>query len=460
MTALRIAIARLRALFRHDATADEIREELQFHLQMRIDEYARQGLDTRTARQAAVRRFGNLAVVQDRGYDVRGGGVMETMLQDVKYALRQLGRQPAFALLAGLTLALGIGVSTALFSVVDAALLRALPYPHPEELVTIDVKESTLDGKSGQFAPSIEDIRAWRTITSIVAQAGMGRVTGFGQLIVDAGRPQRLIVGEASEGFLETYGILPVLGRGIHADDIRPGAPPVALLGHAFWQQEFGSDPKVLGRSIRVGDRAMTVVGVLPAGFYKETAIWQPSSPYVVRRGSGTPVVVRLRPGVTAAQAKPILEAVTVPGRVMGPKQAPAQLVITSLYEDETSRFGATINTLALAVGLILFIACVNVAGLLLARGATRDVELAIRAAIGAGRGRLVRQLLTESVILALAGASVGVLLAYVSLDSLVALIPLSLPPNSPVGINATVLGFALALSAGTALLFGLVRRR
>jgi putative ABC transport system permease protein len=231
----------------------------------------------------------------------------------------------------------------------------------------------------------------------------------------------------------------------------------VALLGHAFWQQEFGGEPSVLGRTIRIADRAVTIVGVLPPGFYKETAAWQPSSPYVVQRGSGTPAILRLRPGVTTAQAKAALEAVTVPGRVMGPQQAPAQLVITSMYDDETSQFGATINTLALAVGLILLIACVNVAGLLLARGATRDVELAIRAAIGAGRGRLVQQLLTESVILAIVGACVGVLFAYLALDSLVALIPLSLPANSPVRINATVLTFALTLSVATALIFGLV---
>ena len=151
MLAFRIALARLRALFRRDGTADEIREEMDFHVAMRADEYAREGLDAAAARQAALRRFGNVAVIQDRGYDVRGGGVMETILQDVKYALRQLGRQPAFAILAGLTLALGIGVSTALFSVIDAALLRPLPYPHPEQLVTIDVEETSQTGTTVPF---------------------------------------------------------------------------------------------------------------------------------------------------------------------------------------------------------------------------------------------------------------------------------------------------------------------
>jgi putative ABC transport system permease protein len=385
---------------------------------------------------------------------------MDTMLQDVKYALRQLAGHASFSLVAGLTLALGIGLSTALFSVIDAALLRPLPYSHPEELVTLDVEEARANGTSSRYAPSMEDIRRWRGLTSIVSHVGMGRVSGFVPLIVDTGTPQRLIVGEASEGFLETYGIVPVLGRSIQLEDTRQGAPAVALLGHAYWQRVFGGDPQVLERDIRIQDRPVTIVGVLPAGFYDETSVWQArqfSTAMLDRRGSGTPVIARLRPGITLAQAKAALDALTSASTLAGPAAAPAHAVIESMYDDETSGFGPTIRTLVMAVGLILIIACVNVAGLMLARGATRQVELAIRAAIGAGRGRLVRQLLTESVLLALAAALAGVLLAYVTLDSLVALIPLSLPPNSPVTIDATALGFALGLAGVTALVFGLV---
>src|SRR5688572_24430264 len=300
MLATRLAIARFRALFRRDATTDEIREELSFHVQMRTEEYARHGLDEDAARQAALRRFGNLAVIQDRGYDERGGGVMETMIQDVKYALRQFARQPSFSILAGLTLALGIGVSTALFSVIDAALLRPLPYPNPEQLITLDVEETGRDGKPRRYAPSMVDIRGWRTLSGIISQAGMGRVSGTGALIVDAGKPERLVVAEASEGFLETYGITPILGRPIHADDTRNGAPGVALLGHAYWQRQFGGDPNVLSRGIRIQNRPVTIVGVLPAGFYPESALWQARQFNAVmldRRGSGTPVIARLRPG-------------------------------------------------------------------------------------------------------------------------------------------------------------------
>jgi putative ABC transport system permease protein len=459
MSAIRFVIARVRALFRRDAIADEIHEELQFHVAMRSDEYARHGLDEGEARKLALRRFGNLAVMQDRGYDERGGGVLETIVQDVKYGARQLRRQPSFALVAILTLALGIGVSTALFSVIDAALLRPLPYTHPEELITISVNEVRPDGASARYAPSIDDIRIWRRLTAIITHAGMGRVAGFSQLIVDTGTPRRLVVADVTEDFLETYGVRPVLGRSIEERDTREGAPRVALLGHAFWQAAFAGDPNVLGRVLQIQNEPVTIVGVLPSGFFSHTAVWEAeqfSSAFLQGRASGTPAIARLRPGVTLAQAAAALEAVAPRSSIRGRDPAPVRVQIESMYDDETGPFHATIRTLSLAVGFILLIACVNVGGLTLARGATRDAELATRASIGAGRGRLVRQLLTESILVGVAGAVVGVLAAYATLDSLVALIPLYLPANSPVAINATVLAFAFGVAVVTALLFGL----
>lgn len=385
---------------------------------------------------------------------------MGTMLQDVKYGIRQLRDHRSFAALAILTLALGIGISTALFSVIDAALLRPLPYDHPEQLVTLSVEEARSNGEPSRYGPSMADIRAWRALTETVAHAGMGRVTGFSPLIVETGTPQRLIVGEVSEDFLETYGVSPIVGRGITLVDTREGAPSVALLGHAFWMQEFGGDRAVLGRAIRIQNEPFTIVGVLPAGFYSQTAVWQArqfAAAWLDRRGSGTPVIARLRPGVTLSQAAAALAPVTRAGTTASQTPAPVRVIVESMYEDETFGFAATIRTLTMAVGLILVIACVNVAGLMFARGATRDMEFAIRASIGAGRLRLVRQLLTESLLLAVSGAFVGVVLAYLSLDSLVALIPLSLPSNSPVAINTSVLAFALGLTMVTALVFGLV---
>ncbi|HEY3883716.1 MAG TPA: ABC transporter permease [Vicinamibacterales bacterium] len=456
---LRIVRARIRALFRRDAVADEIREELESHVRMRAEDYERDGEPPDDAVRHARARVGNLALLQDRGYDVRGGGFMETVVQDVRYGVRQLWHQPAFSIVAVLTLALGIGLSSALFSVIDAALLRTLPYPHPEQLVTMEVDSAGPGGRLARRDPSVTDIRGWRGMSSVIDHIGSGRVSGFMPPIVDTGVAQRLVVASASEDFLEAYGVAPILGRSFRIEDTRLGAPGVALLGHAFWESQFGGDPSVLGRVIRIQNAPATIVGVLPAGFYNKTAIWQASQwadAWLDHRGSGTPVIARLRPGVTSEEASRQLSAATTPSTVAGRPPSPARAVVTSLYEDETSGYSRTLRTLAWAVVLIVFIACVNVAGLLLARGATRRHELAVRASIGAGRARLMRQLLVESLLLALVGSVIGVGLAYLSLDSLVALVPLSLPANSPPSIDATVLAFTLVLIVVTAIAFGI----
>ena len=450
--------ARVRALMRRNAVADEIREELEFHLRMRAEGYERAGESPHDAARHARQRVGNLAVLQDRGYDVRGGGFMESVWQDARYAIRQCARQPGFTVVAILTLALGIGLSTALFSVIDAALLHPLPYPHPEQLVTIQVAQ-TDRGRPMQLAPSAADVRKWRGMSSVIAHIGAGRLSGTLRLIVDTGTAQRLTVASASEDFLETYGIAPILGRSFHVEDTRQGAPGVALLGHAFWESQYGGDPAVIGRSIRIQDAPFTIIGVLPAGFYNNTAVWRPDQrpdAWLEFRGTGTPVIARLQPGVTRDDAARQLTAATAPP-VFGKTSSPPRAAVTSLYDDVTSDYPGTLRALTWAVGLIVVISCVNVGGLLLARGAARRQELTVRASIGAGRGRLLRQLLVESVLLAFAGSIVGVGLAYVSLDSLVALIPLSLPANSPPTLNATVFTLTVLLTVITALGFGLV---
>lgn len=457
---LRVAIAILRGVTRRDVVTEEIREEMRFHVDMRAVELERRGVDAATAHRFAAQRFGNFALMQDRGYDVRGGGLMDTIVQDIRFGLRLLLKHRAFSLAAILTLAVGIGVSAALFSVIDSALLRPLPYPHPEQLVSIDVEVPNNSGGTSRYAPSMSDVRAWRDAVSVLSHIGAGRVGGFMPLIVDAGTPERRKVGDPSEDFLETYGVTPVIGRALTESDTREGAPAVALLGYSYWQTRLAGDAAVIGRTIRIDGTPTTVVGVVQKGFYPDTAIWRPQqfqASFLNRRGSGKPVVARLQPGITIETAAKELTRLAAADITNGPTPVAPRVLLTSLYADETRGYGATIRTLAWAVSLLLAIACVNVTGLLLARGTIREGELAIRASIGAGRGRLIRQLLTESLLVAMAAGVLGVCCAWLTLDALVSILPLSLPENSPPTINLFVLGSALALACATAVIIGLM---
>ncbi len=459
MAFLRRCLARLRALVHRDAVAGEIREELRIHLEMRAEDLERQGLPTADARREAARRFGNVALHQDRGYDVRGGGVMETILQDLRYSFRLFSAQRAFFLVAVLTLAIGVGLSTALFSVIHAAVLRPLPYPNPEQLVSVDVVVPTANGETIRLAASLEDVRTWRQDQRVLRHVAVDR--GAYELIVDTGgEPERLIVHRVSEGFFELFGVRPSYGRDFTAEDTRREAPLAVLLGHGYWQRRYGADPAALGRQIRVAGEPATIVGVLPRGFYPQASVWQPYPRQAVpdsMRGSGAPVLARLQPGLSISEAERQLSQIVGAFDLGLGKRAGSTVRMESLYEDAVAGTGPTVWTLSSAVAAILLIACVNVAGLLLARGATRRREMAIRTSIGAGRQRLIRQLLTESLVLAVAGGLAGVLLAWVALDALVGIVPLSLPENTSVSLNLDVLAFAAGVAISTALLVGLL---
>lgn len=451
-------VARLRGLTRRNVVADEIRDEMHFHLAMRAAEYEAQGQSSDAARRLAQRRFGNLAVMRDRGYDIRGGGMLETILQDLRYGVRALSARRAYTVVAVLTLAVGIGASTALFSVIDAAVLHPLPFPHPDELVSLRVS-TTMGMRRSALSPSMPDVRAWReSAAQVVAHVGMEHLAFVGQHILDTGgEVARVSVCYVSDDDLEVYGVTPALGRALTADDLRPGAVPAILLGHAYWQQRFGASPDVVGRTVRLDKMPAVIVGVLPAGFDTKIDVWRPfasDSAENQQRGSGADVYARLRPGVTLDQAARALTPVA--RRVdVGPGDRDVVVTVTSLYDETTAGQGATLTLLVAAVALILVIACVNVAGLLVARGAARETELAIRASIGATRMRLVRQLLTEALLLAVIGGVVGVIVAGLSLQAIVNIVPLSLPDSASATLNARVLGFALALCCACAMLFG-----
>jgi predicted permease len=451
--------ARLHGLVHRDAVAGEIREELEFHVRMRAEDYERAGTPAVLAAARARQRFGNLAIWQDSGYDVRGGGVMETIVQDLKYGGRLLVRQPGFSLVAMLTLALGLGVTTAITSVIDAALLHPLPYPRPDELVHLTVAVPRPDrpapSRYGLSALDVETVRAMANPPVDIA-----RWDTADAMIADGAEPERLRGYEIDSRYLGIFGVVPHRGRGIQESDTREGAPHVVVIGFGYWQRRFGGRDDAIGQTLTLDNERYEIVGVLPRGFYRTTPLWLPlktSAVSFARRGSGVSTYARLRRGLTPEQAgrelTSVLSAVQAPGETSGPGWF---VHAETLLARNTYGYWTTGRILLGSAGLILLIACVNVAGLLLARGATRTQEIAIRASIGAGRGRLVRQLLTESLLLASAGTILGLLLAWWTLDSLVTNIPLPVSTNAPATLNPRVLGVGVILTILTGLLFGL----
>ncbi|MCR4339872.1 MAG: ABC transporter permease, partial [Gemmatimonadaceae bacterium] len=385
---------------------------------------------------------------------------MDALLQDIRYAFRQLARQRGSSLVAIVTLALGIGVSTAVFSVIDATMLRPLPYPHPEQLVTVSPEETMPDGRVSRATASMEDMRAWQQADDVF-QMVAGTGSAFRGRIVEGAEPERIQVSHFTEDYLSIHAVTPWIGRNFTREDTDPGSPLVALLGYGYWQSRYGGREDVIGQTVRFDTEVATIVGVLPASFNATTPVATPLRiplAEVSRRGTGrVSVSARLRPDITIEQARERLAARMQP-RVLpdGRKTTQPTVNIRSRLDGALTQARTTINVLTGAVGLILLIACVNVAGLLLARGAARQTELAVRASMGAGRGRLIRQLLTESVVLAIPGGALGILLAWLSLDAIVANIPLTIPANSPATLNLRVLGATIAFLVPTALLFGL----
>lgn len=385
---------------------------------------------------------------------------MDALVQDVRYGFRQLLRQRGSSLVAVVTLALGIGVTTAIFSVIDATMLRPLPYPNPEQLVTVSPEEKMPDGRVSRATASMEDMREWqksKDVFSLVAGTG----SAFRGRIVDGTQPERIAVSNFTEDYLPMHSVSPLIGRNFTHEDTDPGSPLVALLGYGYWQSHYGGRKEAVGQTVRFDTEVATIVGVLPPSFNADTPVALPLRTPMAeysRRGTGrVQVYARLLPGITIDQAKERLSARMRPTALPnGEKTTQPAANISSRLDGALAQSRTTITVLAGAVSLILLIACVNVAGLLLARGAARQNELAVRASLGASRGRLIRQLLTESVVLAIPGGALGVVLAWLSLDAIVANIPLSISSNSPASLNLTVLGATLALLIPTAVVFGL----
>ena len=383
--------------------------------------------------------------------------------QDLHYALRRIAIDPGFSALVVLTLALGIGANTAIFSVVDSILLRPLPYRDPDRLVTIEHRYPSIDLDAPVSAAGFRDYRdRTKTFESVVVQSGWGaNLTG-------AGEPVRVAADRVSAGWFETYGIAPALGRTFGPEEDVRGKHRVVVISHAFWQRQLAGDPAVLGQTLSLNGETYEVVGVMPAGFRafwsRGSELWVPLALSEEQFAEGATnewlnSTARLEPGVTLEQAQAEMRAFAETMKRDRPDDYHENwtLQVTPLHERATGELRPAVLLLLGAVGFVLLIACANVANLLLARGAGRRKEVAIRMAMGASRSRLVRQMLVESTVLALAGAVLGAVIAWAGLAALTASFDTTELLRRAIRMDASVLVFTLALAVATGVGFGLV---
>jgi predicted permease len=448
---------RLRSLFQRDAVEHELDDELQFHLEQKTQHYLDGGLTPEEARRCALRDIDGLELRKEECRDARRVSRFEDLIQDLRFSIRTLRKAPGFTAAAVLTLALGIGANAAIFSVVNAVLLRGLPYPNSEQLFTL---------QSNQSLPDLEDIQ--RQTNSFAA---IGGITKPALDFIGQGEPVQIYGGLCNAELFDALGFTPIVGRAFSRAEDSYGGPALVVLTHGFWMRYFGGDAAILGKSIRLSGNSYTVIGVLPREF------WLPGRPVDVlaslrvvdpsaakERGVHfLHTFFRLKPSTSIAQASAEMGIVDQWLALHYPEDNTARDftdIHRRLLSLQDAIFGDVrpeLLVLFAAVGLVLLIACVNFASLQLARCATRQREIAIRAALGAPSGRLIRQMLTESVLLSLLGGVAGLVLAALGVRLLMTLTPADLPRIANTSIDTAVLGFTFAVSLLTGIVFGLV---
>ncbi|MGE5326132.1 MAG: ABC transporter permease, partial [Deltaproteobacteria bacterium] len=431
--------------------------EVEAHLELEVARLREQGMSEEEARAAARRNFGNTTRAEERFYESSRWMWWDNLRQDVRYGLRQLRRNPGFTAVAVLTLALGIGANAAIFSVVNAVLLRPLPFPKPHQLVRL-VEDNHEQGitNNGSSYVNFEECRKANRVFSELAGLQSHELTLTGR-----GEPSTVRTIVVTPELFSLLGVRPAAGRVFLPEEGKPGAAPVVLLSESFWRNRLGGDPGIIGSSISLDKRPFTVVGIMPAGFQfpllePSENIWIPlvqdtlfGSWMTQPGGHWLGVVGRLKAGVSLSQAQAEMDAINA--RLI--REYPAQnsgwrFRLVPLQDSLVGKVRPALLILLGAVSLVLLIACVNIANLLITRAMSREKEMVVRAALGAGRGRIVRQLLVESMVLGLLGGAAGLLLAYAGVEALRAFLPPGLPQIRVIRVDRWVVGFALLVSA------------
>ncbi len=432
---------RLRRLFRKSHNESDLDRELRFHLEQQVADYRATGLSPEEARRRAQQEFGGLERVKEEVRDTRWETHLDNLLRDFRYAFRNLRKDHRFSLIAIFALALGIGASTVVFSVVYNVFFRAFPYKDFNRSVVFEVRNlESAGGWKGRAFFSSAEIRAFReqnhVFEDIIAHEGV-------RLSYDSGGFIRYFPmgARVTANAFDYLGVRPLLGRMISQEDDNPGVPPVFVMNYRFWQSEFGGDPKILGTNFILDGKSTTLVGIMPLHFDAFGAsFWLPA---VRDQGSGYPIG-RLKPGVSVQAAGADLDAIAHRLQKANPDGIfPAKFTIVSqtLLDSLIGDFKKTLYALLAAVLLLFLIACSNVANLLLARATAREREIVMRATLGATRSRLIQQLLVESFMLASAASGAGCVLAYFGLKVVTALIPAgTLPEETAIRMNAPVL--------------------
>ncbi|HXN51571.1 MAG TPA: ABC transporter permease [Candidatus Acidoferrum sp.] len=458
---------RLRSLLRREEVERELDEEMRYHLERKTEECVAAGLTPAEARHAAMRAMDGIERQKEECRDMRKVNWLEDFLQDLRYAARMLRRNPGFAAVVVLTLALGIGANTAIFSVIDGILLRPLPYGDADRLVI--VWENNLRRSYPQNVASPPNFLDWQTQNHVFS--GMSCLSDLRGNLTGSGDPEQIVTQYVSANFFSILGVNPILGPGFTAENGEDGKDKVVVLSYGLWKRRFAGDPGIVGKTIELNGKILSVVGVMPEKFNffikqgtltgEKPQLWSPwvlPAAYHQRKNSGRfmTVVARLQPRVTKAQAQTEMTAIATRLAQEYPDfDGHWGATVVGLREQISGELRPALLLLLGAVGFVLLIACANVSSLLLARAAGREREMGIRTAIGASRWRMARQLLTESVLLAMIGGGVGIALAVWGTNLLLAASPANLLALQRVPIDWRVLAFACGITLFAGLLFG-----